>query len=63
MIQFKLDEDQCQRLKDWKEGIKKCFGEYGHYDYVFTPLGVGTAIKVVSHLTNEELDLSDIDKW
>jgi hypothetical protein len=63
MTNFKLDEDQEKRLKEWKDKIKELFGEYGHYDYVFTPYGMGTRVKVVSHLTNKELDLSDVDKW
>lgn len=63
MINFKLDEDQEKRLKEWQDKIKDLFGEYGHYDYVFTPYGMGTGVKVVSHLTKKELDLSDVDKW
>ena len=46
-----------------RDKIKELFGEYGHYDYVFTPYGMGTGVKVVSHLTKKELDLSDVDKW
>jgi hypothetical protein len=62
MINFKLDEDQEKRLKDWQDKIKELFGEYGHYDYTFTPYGMGTDVKVLSHLTKTELDLSDVDK-
>ena len=63
MTNFQLDKDQEKRLQEWKCKIKELFGEYGHYDYVFTPYGTGTCIRVVSHLTKTELDLSDIEKW
>ena len=63
MITFKLNEDQEIKLKEWQEKIKELFGEYGIYDYTFTPYGMGTEIKVRSHKTETELDLSDIDNW
>jgi hypothetical protein len=59
MTDFKLGEDQKKRLKEWQDKIKELFGEYGYYDYVFTPYGIGTTVKVVSHLTKTELDLSE----
>lgn len=60
---FKLDDDQEERLKVWQDKIKELFGEYGYYDYIFTPYETGTSVKVVSHLTKTELDLSDADYW
>jgi|JI9StandDraft_1071089.scaffolds.fasta_scaffold1175725_2 hypothetical protein len=62
-MQFNLDESQLEKLSDWKNEIKNLFGEYGKYDYIFTPCGIGTIIKVYSHLKKENLDLSDIDRW
>jgi len=62
-MKFELDEDQVKRLKIWQEAIKMIKGEYGHYDYIFQPTGVGTVVTVYSHLVNEELDLSDVEKW
>jgi hypothetical protein len=62
-MQFNIDEEQVAKLKEWQEKIKEIFGEYGHYDFIFTPYGMGTGIKVRSHLTKTELDLTDVDKW
>ena len=63
MTSFKLDDDQEKRLKKWQDSIKAVFGQYGQYDFVFSPNGIGTGVKVVSHLSKTELDLSDVDKW
>jgi hypothetical protein len=63
MKTFSLEEDQEIRLKEWQEAIKKIYGEYGLYEYKFTPYGMGTGIKVWSDLAKTELDLSDVDKW
>lgn len=56
-------ESQLKTLKEWKNKIKELFGEYGQYDYTFTPCGIGTSVKVFSHLTKTELDLSEVEKW
>jgi hypothetical protein len=50
-------------LKEWQEKIKDLHGEYGNYTYSFTPTGIGDVIKVKSHLTGLELDITDIDNW
>jgi hypothetical protein len=62
-MQFNLDEEQVAKLKEWQEKIKEIFGEYGHYDFIFTPYGMGTGVKVRSHLTKTEFDLTDVEKW
>ena len=62
-IFFKLDDKQEKTLKEWRSKIKKKYGEYGHYDYVFTPFGIGTGVKVRSHLSNKEIDLSNVEEW
>lgn len=62
-MKFELDEYQEIKLKAWQDKIKKKYGQYGQYDFIFTPSGVGTSIKVVSHLSKKEIDLTDIDKW
>lgn len=62
-MKFELDEDQVTRLKAWQEAIKLVHGEYGHYDFVFSPTEIGTTIIVYSYLANAELDLSDVEKW
>ena len=60
---FKLTERQEKELKEWQEKIKDLFGEYGHYDYTFTPYGMGTGVKVRSHKTGTTLDLSHVEDW
>ena len=35
MKTFSLSETQEIKLEEWKEAIKKVFGEYGNYDYIF----------------------------
>lgn len=62
-VEFSLNEKQLVKLREWQGKIKDLFGEYGHYDYIFTPYGMGTGVKVFSHLTGTELDLSMEEDW
>jgi hypothetical protein len=62
-MKFEVDKDQLVKLKKWQESIKEVFGEYGNYDYIFTPTGIGDGIKVRSHLSNTIIDLTDVSKW
>jgi hypothetical protein len=61
--EFRLSERQERELKEWQNKIKELYGEYGHYDYTFTPYGMGTGLVVTSHLTKLELDLSHTEDW
>lgn len=60
---FTLTEPEEKKLKEWQEKIKDLYGEYGNYTFSFTPTGIGDVIKVKSHLTGLELDITDIDNW
>lgn len=62
-MNFDLDDTQLEKLNQWKTKIKELFGEYGMYDYIFTPTGIGVSVKVYSHITRTELDLTDVDNW
>ena len=62
-MEFKLDEEQEKKVKEWQDKIKELYGLYGQYDYIFTHFGVGTGVKVFSHMTKTELDLSEVEKW
>lgn len=63
LMKFELDEKQIKELKGWKEAIKKVFVEYGDYDYIFSPNGIGCGVKVYSHLAKTSLNLTDIQSW
>ena len=60
---FTISESEAKKLKEWQEKIKDLYGEYGNYTYSFTPTGIGDGIKVKSHLTGLELDITDVDGW
>lgn len=62
-MEFKLDKRQLEEFDQWKEKIKETYGEYGHFDYIFTPYGVGTGVKIYSHLNDSFLDLSGVQDW
>lgn len=53
--------EQEKALEEWKGKIKDLYGEYGHFDYTFSPFGMTTEIKVFSHLANITLDLTDFE--
>jgi len=60
---FELNDKQETELKVWKLAIKKKYGKYGTYTYCFSPVGMGTGIKVKSDLSDETLDLSHVEDW
>jgi hypothetical protein len=62
-MKFELDEDQVKKLNIWKEAIKVVFGECGHFEYTFAPNGIGCVVSVYSTLAQQDLDLSDVEKW
>lgn len=62
-MKFELDKEQLEKLNEWKEAIKKIYGEYGNYEYRFKHTGIGVSIKVYNDLADTIIDLTDIDKW
>lgn len=75
---FGLTQSQCETIELWKKSVKKkvmkdfpgdalqpdepYFGAIGgSTTYSFTPTGVGMIITV--KYGNEELDLTEYDKW
>lgn len=62
-LKFELTEKQMLRLKEWQEAIKTVYGEYGNYDYIFHPTGIGDGVRVYSDLAKVELDLTDVTEW
>jgi 2-polyprenyl-6-methoxyphenol hydroxylase-like FAD-dependent oxidoreductase len=59
----KLNEKEETEIKEWQDAIKKVYGEYGLFDFTFTPNGIGTGIRVYSHVAKVEKDFTDIDSW
>jgi len=62
-MKFELDKHQLKEIDQWKQKIKEKHGKYGHFDYIFTPFGAGTGVKIYSHLEKEYLDVSDTQDW
>jgi len=62
-MRFELDEKQMIKLKEWQEAIKKLYGEYGLYEFRFTPTGIGDGVEVYSKLAHKSLDLTNYDNW
>lgn len=62
-IKFELSKEQIEKLNVWQEAIRVIHGEYGLYEYRFTPTGIGDGVTVYSHIAKAELDLTEYDKW
>jgi hypothetical protein len=62
-MSFQISDKQKKEIKEWQDKIKEIFGEYGLYDYIFTPYGMGTGLVVRSHLTKTELDVTHEEDW
>ena len=60
---FSLSESQQNKLDEWKGHIKAVFGEYGDYEFIFKPNGIGMSVSVYSELADRELDLTEIENW
>lgn len=59
-IIFEINIDQLKLMEKWK---KKHDIEKSTYQYIFTPTGIGINIKVINKFNQEEIDLSEYDKW
>ena len=62
-IYIKLSNKQQEEFEEWKTAIFTIFGQYGTFDWIITPLGMGNGLKVRSHLTNTTIDLSHEEDW
>lgn len=60
---FELNDKEIKRFDIWKKAIKEIYGEYGMFDFTFSPTGIGTIVKVYSHLIKKEIDITDLDSW
>ena len=51
------------QIKEWQEHIKEVFGEYGTYEYRFTPTGIGDGLYVYSRIAEVGKDFSNVEDW
>ena len=63
MTTFTLTEKKQQAFDEWKAKIKDLFGDYGLFEYRFTPNGIATELEIYSHNTKTVLDLTDVSDW
>ena len=63
IIHEELNAKQEKNYRTWLNHIKALYGEYGTFTWSITPTGIGSEIKVFSHLAKVQLDLTDIDSW
>ena len=63
IIHEELTEKQQSLYDEWLVHIKAIYSEYGLFTWKITPTGIGSEIKVYSHLTKTELDLTDVSNW
>lgn len=62
-MKFELNSNQCDQLKKWQLDIMEKYGQYGEFEYIFTPTGLGYIIKVRSVLSGKTLNLSNESLW
>ena len=60
---FEISQKQAIEIKEWQDAINKVYGEYGLFDFTFTPNGIGVGLRVYSHIAKVEKDFTDIDSW
>ena len=60
---FELTKKQQDEIQEWKEAIYKIYGEYGSYDFIFSPNEIGTSLTVYSHTAEIGKDFSNIEDW
>jgi hypothetical protein len=63
IAKFEISEKQAIDIKEWQDAINKIYGEYGSFDFIFTPNGIGVGLRVYSHIAKVEKDFTDIDSW
>ena len=63
ITKFEISEKQATEIKEWQDAINKVYGEYGSFDFTFTPNGIGVGLRVYSHAAKVEKDFTDMDSW
>lgn len=60
---FTLSKSQQEKLSEWENKIKDLHGEFGTFQFKFTPTGIGTAVEVYSKLAGVTIDLTEYETW
>lgn len=63
---FNLSKDEYRKLNEWmktKDMSKYTGAIGGRFTYQFTPTTLGTVVKVIDNLENDEIDLTDYNSW
>lgn len=73
MKPFELSDKEQESFREFYETHKSCgvdnlnkhffSTEGGHFTFMFTPLGIGTIIRVRCNGCGEEKDITDKDSW
>jgi hypothetical protein len=65
MAKYELDEVENKRANAFiKKHEKKCRKDkHLLYSYVFTPTGIGIAVKIICPYCGEEKDITNVDCW
>ena len=62
-IHIKLNDKQQQQFDEWTGHIKALYDTVGLLTWKCTPNGIGGELRVFSHLTGTEIDLTDVESW
>jgi len=62
-ITIELNDKQQKKFDKWLSHIKAIYSEVGLLTWKCTPNGIGSELRVFSHLTRTEIDLTDVDSW
>jgi hypothetical protein len=62
-ITIELNDKQQKKFDKWLSHIKAIYCEVGLLTWKCTPNGIGSELRVFSHLTRTEIDLTDVDSW
>lgn len=62
-ISFTLTDKQQAQFDEWKDAIKKIYGDCGHFKWTFSPNEADNSIEVWNSLAKTSIDLTDMDNW
>lgn len=63
LLKFELSEGQHKRFKEWMQEIREKHGNYGEFEFRFTPTGIGVGLEIYSHNEKKALDFTEYETW